>query len=228
MPRQLTLDLPVRTALGREDFFVSPANALAVTMIDAPARWPQGKLLLVGPEGAGKSHLAAVWAGNAGAATVEARALTSDAVPQIARHRQVLVENAHAVAGNSSQEAALFHLHNLLLDLHGQLLMTASAAPGLWGLGLPDLRSRMEATSTVTIAPPDDALLSAVFLKLFADRQVQVAPGLITYLIARTDRSFATARKLVAVLDARALALGRPVTRALAAEMLDSADDRAP
>lgn len=224
MPRQLTLDLPVRTALGRDDFFVSPANAIAVAMIDAPGRWPQGKLLLVGPEGAGKSHLAAIWAGAAGAAVTDVRNLTENTVPALAAVGRALVENAHEAAGDARLEAALFHLHNLLLAGGGQLLLTANAAPTLWGLVLPDLKSRMEATTSVTIAAPDDALLSAVFLKLFADRQVQVAPGLISYLVARTDRSFAAAHRIVATLDARALALGRPVTRALAAEVLDSAD----
>lgn len=224
MPRQLTLNLPVRTALGREDFFVSPANAIAVAMVDAPDNWPQGKLLLVGPEGAGKSHLAAVWASHVGAATVDAARLTEAAVPDLAAAGKVLVEDADQIARHPEGETALFHLHNLILASGGQLLMTASDGPSTWGLRLADLLSRMDATARATIALPDDALLSAVFLKLFADRQLQVPPNLIAYLLSRSDRSFAAARTLVAALDARALALGRPVTRALAAEVLDSRD----
>lgn len=228
MPRQLILNLPVRTALGREDFFVSPANAVAVAMIDAPERWPQGKLLLTGPQGAGKSHLAAVWASGNDAVTVQAAALRSDAVPTLAARGKVLVEDADRIARQTESETALFHLHNLTLATGGQLLLTANDTPAHWGLGLADLQSRMEATACVTIAAPDDALLSAVFLKLFADRQLQVAPSLIAYLISRMDRSFATVHTLVAALDARALALGRPVTRALAAEVLDSGADDTP
>lgn len=228
MPRQLILNLPVRAALGRENFFVSPANAVAVAMIDAPERWPQGKLLLTGPHGAGKSHLAAVWAGGNGAVTVEAAALRSDAVPTLAAGGKVLVEDADRIARQPEGEAALFHLHNLILSAGGQLLLTAQNSPARWGLGLADLQSRIEATAQVTISAPDDALLAAVFLKLFADRQLTVAPGLIAYLISRMDRSFAEAHALVAALDARALALGRPVTRALAVEMLDSDAGNAP
>lgn len=228
MPRQLTLDLPVRTALGRDDFFVSPANAVAVAMVDAPENWPQGKLLLIGPKGAGKSHLAAVWASGAGAETVQATRLTTAAVPGFAARGKVLVENADQIAHIDGGETALFHLHNLILAAGGQLLLTANDTPAGWGMQLADLLSRMEATARATIAPPDDALLSAVFLKLFADRQLQVAPTLIAYLLSRADRSFATAQTLVAALDARALALGRPVTRALAAEMLDSGASGSP
>ncbi len=228
MPRQMTLNLPVRTALGREDFFVSPANAVAVAMIDAPDRWPQGKLLLVGPKGAGKSHLAAVWASRTGAVTVQAADLQGATVARLAAGRKVLVEDADRIAGQSEAETSLFHLHNLILAAGGQLLLTADDHPARWGLGLADLQSRMEATARATIAAPDDALLSAVFLKLFADRQLRVAPSLIAYLISRMDRSFATVHALVAALDSRALALGRPVTRALAAEVLDSEQGRAP
>ena len=224
MIRQLTLDLPVRTAHGRDDFFVSPANAMAVAIIDAPDAWPEGKLLLLGPEGAGKSHLAAVWAGMAGATAVEATDLAGQSLPDLSSGGAVLVENAHLIADTPQNEAILFHLHNLLRDSGGKLLLTATTPPARWGLALPDLLSRMEGTATATIATPDDALLAAVFLKLFADRQVQVAPGLVSYLIPRIDRSFSAVRTLVARLDARALALGRPVTRALAAEVLDSAD----
>lgn len=224
MIRQLTLDLPVRTAHGRDDFFVSPANAMAVAMIDAPDAWPEGKLLLVGPEGAGKSHLAAVWAGAAGARIVEAADLAGQSLPDLSSGGAVLVENAHLIAGMPQNEALLFHLHNLLRDSGGKLLLTATTPPARWGLALPDLLSRMEGTATATIATPDDALLAAVFLKLFADRQVQVAPGVVSYLIPRIERSFSAVRTMVARLDARALALGRPVTRTLAAEVLDSAD----
>ena len=228
MPRQLTLNLPVRTALGRDDFFVSPANALAVAMLDAPDRWPQGKLLLIGPEGAGKSHLAAVWATGCAATTLHAPDLSDAIVPGLAAQRAVLVEDADRIAGDLPRETALFHLHNLLLAAGARLLITAGRDPDQWGLTLADLKSRIEATAQARINPPDDALLAAVFLKLFADRQLQVPPTLIPYLISRTDRSFATARALVAGLDARALALGRPVTRALASELLDSWDSRAP
>ncbi|MCY1128510.1 DnaA/Hda family protein [Frigidibacter sp. RF13] len=221
MPRQLTFDLPVRTALGRDDFFVSPANALAVAMIDAPESWPLGKLLLVGPEGSGKSHLATVWAGQAGAATLGAVEVEGNDPDALAKGALV-IEDAERIAGRAVAEETLFHLHNMMLARGHHLLLTARKEPRNWGLALPDLKSRLEGTALVRLEPPDDALLSAVILKLFADRQVQVPPTLVPYLVTRIDRSFAAARELVAELDARALALGRPVSRALAAELLDS------
>lgn len=223
MPRQLTFDLPVRPALGRGDFFVSPANALALAALDA-GNWPEGKMLLVGPEGAGKSHLARVWATEAHARVLDAAALP-DAPPD---DLALVVEDAERTAGDRAAETALFHLHNHVLARGGRLLLTAGAAPRLWGLTLPDLASRMEATTTATLLPPDDALLAAVLVKLFADRQIAVAPTLIDWLLPRMDRSFAAARRLVAELDARALARGGAVTRALAAEVLDSDDPDAP
>lgn len=223
MPRQLAFDLPVRPALGRGDFFVSPANALAVAQIDAGG-WPAGKLLLIGPEGAGKSHLAQVWATETGAVVLEAAALP-DLPPEALA---VVVEDAEKVAGDEAAETRLFHLHNHVLARGGRLLITASAPPRSWGLVLPDLASRMEATAMAGIAPPDDRLLSAVLVKLFADRQIAVAPSLIPWLVNRMDRSFAAARAMVAELDTRALARGGPVTREIAREVLDLSGRQTP
>jgi chromosomal replication initiation ATPase DnaA len=224
MPRQLAFDLPVRAALGREDFFVSPANRLALAALDA-GNWPQGKMLLLGPEGAGKSHLAQVWAGDVGAQVFRAIDLSHTPLPDPG---PVVVEDADRIAGGHGAEAALFHLHNHLLAAGAPLLITARSGPTRWGLTLPDLKSRLEATAVAELLPPDDALLSAVCVKLFADRQVQVAPNLIDWLIRRIDRSFAAARVAVATLDAAALQRGRPVTRTLAAEVLDRSDADTP
>ena len=225
MGEQLTFDLPVRPALGREDFFVSPANALAVTTLDQPELWPNGKLLLIGPEGAGKTHLAMVFAARTRAQVIEADDLAAADLPEAAA---LVIENADTVAGDTAAETALFHLHNHMTGRGGLLLLTAARAPRDWGLTLPDLQSRMEATATATLLPPDDALLGAVLVKLFADRQLQVAPGFIRWLVRRIDRSFATARAVVAALDAAALATKRPINSTLAATLLDSDGKVAP
>lgn len=221
MSRQLILDLPVRQAKGRDDFFVAPPNALALAALDAPESWPERRMLLIGPEGAGKSHLAAIWADAYGAVTLAASRLAAFEAPVAVRAGAIVVEDAEAIGGNRPAEEALFHLHNLLLAEGGRLLITASRAPRDWGLALADLESRMEATASVRIAPPDDALLAAVLVKLFADRQTKVPMTLIPWLVGRMDRSFAAARALVAALDARAVAEGRPLNRAMAAEVLD-------
>ncbi len=222
MERQLAFDLSLREAQGREDFFVAPSNALALAALDAPGNWPQGKLVLIGPEGAGKSHLAQIWADAHGARIVSAAALNEGLAPQLTTARAVVIEDADRIGGQPQAEAALFHLHNLLAADAGFLLVTARTPPRDWQLGLPDLASRMQASATARLEPPDDALLAAVLVKLFADRQISVAPALIPWLVTRIDRSFATARRVVAALDARALQKGAAVTRALAAEVLDT------
>ena len=221
MTRQLAFDLPLRQSQGREDFFVAPANALALATLDAPESWPQGRMLLIGPEGAGKSHLAQIWSDDHQARIVAARDLSGADIPTLATGA-VVVEDAQKIDGNRSLEDALFHLHNLLQAERRALLITASRPPRDWGLSLPDLQSRMDAMASVRITPPDDSLLAAVLVKLFNDRQLTVSPQLIDWLVTRMDRSMGTARKLVAALDARALAEGRKITRALAAEVLDS------
>ena len=225
MIEQLTFDLPVRPALGREDFLVSPANALAVATLDQPDLWPNGKLLLIGPEGAGKTHLAMVFAARTRAQVIEADDLAAADLPEAAA---LVIENADTAAGDPDAETALFHLHNHMTGRGGLLLLTATRAPRDWGLTLPDLQSRMEATATATLLPPDDALLGAVLVKLFADRQLQVAPGFIRWLVRRIDRYFATARAVVAALDAEALATKRPINSTLAATLLDSDGKVAP
>ncbi|MCV2869488.1 DnaA/Hda family protein [Defluviimonas sp. WL0002] len=221
MSRQLTFDLPVRPALGREDFFVSPANALALSVLDDPRGWPQGKVLLIGPEGAGKTHLGQVFATACGAAIVKSEHLTGTDIAQLVSAGAVVVEDADRIAGDMASETALFHLHNLALAEGSPLLLTARIAPAHWKFSLPDLASRMQATQIVALESPDDALLAAVLVKHFTDRQLRVPAALIPWLVARMDRSFAAARDIAAELDARALAQSRPVGQKLAAEVLD-------
>ncbi|MGB3146484.1 MAG: DnaA/Hda family protein [Paracoccaceae bacterium] len=222
MPPQLVFDLPARTALGRADFFISPANSDAVALIDSPAVWPLGKLLLIGPAGSGKSHLAGLWAAAAGARMVMAQDLTPDLVADFAASPALVVEDIQRLAGNPAGQEALFYLHNLMLADKRLLLMTARGGVASWGLSLPDLQSRTEGTMVAELRAPDDSLLAAVLVKLFADRQLRVAPTLIPYLISRIDRSFAMVQALVAALDRQALSEGRAISRAMAAKVLDS------
>jgi chromosomal replication initiation ATPase DnaA len=221
MTEQMAFDLPVRSATGREDFFISPSNAVAVAQIEAWRDWPQRKLVLVGPEGAGKTHLAHVWADASGAQIVAATDLAGAGIEALATQGAVAVEDADRIAGDRAAEEALFHLHNLVLAEGGTLLLTARSAPRQWPLSLPDLRSRLEATASATLEAPDDALLAALLVKLFTDRQISVPPRLIAYLVGRMDRSFAAAQALVAALDRRALETGRKISERLAAELLD-------
>lgn len=220
MIRQLAFDLPNAEAMTREDFFVAPSNALALQTVEAWQDWPGRKLLLVGPEGSGKTHIAQVWTRLANAVILPAETLAAADVASLTG-RAVVVEDANRIG---PAEAQLFHLHNLVTTSGASLLITARTPPRDWGLALPDLISRLQATPIAHLDAPDDALLSAVLVKLFADRQVTVPANLIPYLISRMPRSVGAARALVAALDARALAAGRPITRALAGEVLDSHD----
>ena len=225
MIRQLSFDLPRKIARGRDDLFVSPANALAVSLVETPAAWPGGKLVLTGPAGSGKTHLTHVWAAATGARIVAAGDLTAAMVPDLATG-PVAVEDVPAIAGDAQAEAALFHLHNLVLAEGHPLLLTGRAGPSHWGLTLPDLRSRIEAAQVAKLPPPDDALLAAVLAKLFADRQVIPKPDVIPYLVAHMHRSFEAAAATVERLDRAALAEARTVSRRLAARILAETGDR--
>lgn len=221
MTAQLVLDLPLREARGREDFLVSPANAAALAALDGWQGWPSRRFVLTGPAGAGKTHLAHVWAAATGARLATPDDLTETAVPALAA-APLALDDAPAVAGRSEAEAALFHLLNLAAAPGGQpVLMTGRARPETWGLRLPDLASRIEAAPRAKLDLPDDTLLAAVMLKLFADRQVVVPPPVILWLVPRMTRSLAFARRLVAALDARALAEGRAITRGMARAVLE-------
>lgn len=222
MNRQLAFDLPVPVRYRRDDLIVTPANALALGVLADWVGWPGGKMLLIGPPAAGKSHLAAVWAQEAGAITLPALGLTGADLPALAQTGAVLVEDGDLIAGDRAAETAFFHLHNLLLP-QGRLLVTAQSPVRDWGLGLPDLISRLQAAGVARLDSPDDDLLAGVLAKLFADRQLAVPGALIPYLLARMPRSIATARDIVAELDARALAARRPLGLRLAAELLDEA-----
>jgi chromosomal replication initiation ATPase DnaA len=216
--RQLTFDLTGSEALTRADFFVAPSNALALQTVEGWQDWPGGKLILIGPEGSGKTHLAHVWAAMAGALILSAKDLAKQDIATLSG-ASVVVEDAEQIG---PAEAQLFHLHNLVTTTGGALLVTAAAPPRDWGLQLPDLLSRLQAAPVARLEAPDEGLLAAVLIKLFADRQLAVAPNLIPYLVSRMPRSVGAARALVAALDAAALAEGRAVTRALAGAVLDS------
>ena len=222
MPAQLPLDLPVRAALGRDAFAGSPANAEAVARIEAWPDWPAGKLVLTGPEGAGKTHLAHVWAGLSGATVLPATALA--ALPEWPRG-PVAVEDVPRIAGDAAGEEALFHLHNLAREAGWPLLMTGREAPARWPLTLPDLASRVQGTDLVRIGPPDDALLAHVLVKLFADRHIAPPPDLVAWIVPRMERSFAEAQRLVTEIDRRALTEGRRINRDLARDVLDTQGD---
>ncbi|MBO6826298.1 MAG: hypothetical protein JJ879_08855 [Sneathiella sp.] len=217
--KQLPLNFETRTALGREDFLVSDANEAAVAWIDRWPDWPGPFLLIIGPERSGKTHLSHVWAEKSGAAVLtlaDLGALDINAMTEIAS-QPILLEDL----GTQMEEQKLFHLYNLVKEKGGFLLMTAPEPVSEWGLQLPDLKSRMGAVQIVRIGEPDDALFGAVFLKLFTDRQLQVSPELLQYLITRLERSFEAANTIVEKIDRLSLAEKRDITIPLVRSILD-------
>ena len=220
MATQLGLDLPARAALGRDDFMISPCNAVALTMVDAWRTWPSHKLVLSGPSGAGKTHLAHVWASDTNAQIIAAQDLRGEQVETLAQ-TPLAIEDVPSIQHDTAAQTALFHLHNLLHTAGLPLLMTGTQAPTHWAMSLPDLQSRIDAAGHAELEPPDDALLAAVLVKLFSDRQLTPPADVIPYLLIRIERSFDAARRVVAALDAASLARKRPVTRNLASTVLD-------
>ncbi len=216
-PRQLALALPHAERLTRDDFLEGPANEAGLALIDSWPDWPNRIMLLVGPEGSGKSHLAAIWAELSGARSTSAYALTADAVPGALATGALVVDD---LKPQGFDERALFHLVNLARQDEAYVLMTARIPPSAFEVELRDLRSRLRAVPVVTLLPPDDLLLRALIVKFCADRQLAMDKSVVSYLTSRIERSYTAARQAVELLDTEALRLGRPVTRALAAELL--------
>ncbi|MGV6840548.1 MAG: HdaA/DnaA family protein [Planktomarina sp.] len=217
MTEQLSFDLPVRAAHGREDFFVSSANAAAVALLDAPASWPQGKLLILGPKGCGKSHLIDIWCTAVGGVRWD---LAANDLPRDGS--AVAIDDVDAIAGDTDAETKLFHIHNHILATGGTLLMAAKTPPKDAGFALADLKSRLMGTMATVIEAPDDTLLQAVILKHFMDHQIAVPPQVQSYIATHCDRSFAAIAKTVRDLDDMSLRTGRKITRAMAAQILNA------
>lgn len=215
---QLPLDLPHRVALGRDDFLVGEANAVAVALIDSWPKWPMSTAMLVGPAGAGKTHLSEVWRTRSDALCVEPEALLAADLPTLVANKAVLLEDVDLLPANA--ETNLFHLINLIKEEQGYLLLTSKVGPAQLDVKLPDLASRLRAAVTAELGAPDDDLLAAVLEKLFQDRQLPVPETTIRYLAVHMDRSIAVARKIVGEIDRAALAGKRRVTVPLVAEVM--------
>jgi chromosomal replication initiation ATPase DnaA len=221
-PRQLVLDLAHRQALGEEDFLVSSSNAAAVELIDRWPAWPNPVCVVLGPQGSGKSHLANVWRLRSSAGLLAASALDEPAVAALPEGAALALEDFDR---EPLDERALFHLINRARESRLSVLLTSRAAPGDLELAVPDLRSRLRALPVVEVHAPDEALLKAVLVKLFADRQLNVDPAIIEFVSVRMERSMAAAVRVVAAVDRLALATHRKVTRPLAAEALATLSD---
>ncbi len=220
--RQLALDLGHRPAFGRDDFLVAPGNAEAVAHVDRWPEWVGHALAIFGPPGCGKSHLAHVFALRAAAVVVAPGDVKESSVASLIESSSSLViENGEAV----SDPRALFHLFNAMKEKSGHLLLTSREPPSRWSVALPDLKSRLAAVQAVRIDAPDDAMIEAVLVKLFADRQLSVNPDVISYMVRRMDRSFASARRIVDLADTESLAGQRPISVPLIKSVLSASSE---
>lgn len=220
VPRQLPLDLGFSTGLTRDDLVVSQANAQAVALIDRWPDWPAPVVVLAGPAGSGKSHLATIWQAGSDALRLQAASIEED-ITGLEGARAVLIDDAD---GGQLDQNGLFHLINTIRAGGGSLLLTARRFPLAWGVTLPDLASRLKAAATIEIQEPDDLLLAGVITKLFADRQIEVDQTVVQYLVRRIERSLSTAIRVVDRLDRAALEQKMRVSRALAAEIIEAID----
>ncbi len=217
-PRQLVLALPHAESFAREDFLAGPSNATALALIERWPDWPAPVMALTGPEGSGKSHLAAIWAAMSGARVVAARLLGETDLPAAFATGALVVEDLEP---GQVDERALFHLLNLAREEGANVLITARLAPAGIKVDIRDLASRLRSIPVVTLDAPDDDLLRAVIVKLAADRQIAADRPLVNYLATRIERSLAAARAAVTTLDEEAMRQHRPVTRALAAQLFN-------
>jgi len=225
-PSQLSLKLSFRPAQARDDFVVASCNELAVNWVDRWPDWPGSGLILHGPQGCGKTHLAAVWQTQCKAAVLDDSALDLETGRRLAETgKALLLEDVDArLAAVPAWEETLLHLYNAARAAGGSLLMTAACHPADWRLSLPDLRSRVNALPAARIEMPDDALLESVMRKRFGDRQMAIQPDLVRYVLPRIERSFSAIHEFVYRIDRVALARRRKVNRALAVELLNAQD----
>lgn len=220
MSQQLAFDLEHRPALGEEDFLVAPCNAEAVNWIDRFPDWPTHTLIISGQPGAGKTHLSRVFMAKTDAVEMLCSSLRENAVPVLPEAAAVVIENADTLAGNAIAEEALFHLYNQARASGSALLLTAGAPASRWPIKLADLSSRLRTAPSVEISGPDDTLLAAILVKLFADRQITIDHAVLDYVVPRIERSFAALQTFVAAADKKALEDKRRITVPLARAVL--------
>lgn len=211
--RQLRLGLGRPPSYARRDYVQGPSNAQAVAALEAWPAWHGGCLVLVGPEGVGKTHLATIWREAAKAVALDRRA------PDLAAAvgRPALLEDVDQGIGGED----LFHLINLAAQDGGSLLLTARTAPATWPAEVPDLRSRLNALPVAEIEPPDDSVLEGVLVKFFRERHIRAPKEVYPYLLRRMERSIPGAREIVRKLDEGVDGEARPISRLLAREILE-------
>jgi DnaA regulatory inactivator Hda len=209
-----------------EAFAVAPSNRHAFDWIERWPDWPFVALVLIGPAGCGKTHLATLWQARTGAAAIDlATAGIEQAVALTDGGAPILVEDCDRVLDETRAERGLLQLYNLAKERGSRLLLTARQAPSQWRLGLPDLKSRLNSAMVVAMDPPDDELLRSVAAKLFDDKQIEVKEEVVAYLLARCERTVASVAQAVETLNMVSKERQRPITVPMAREVLFQSED---
>jgi len=211
--KQFLLPFAETPSYAAEDFCTGPSNALARTWLEKPAGWTNGRMILWGDSGCGKTHLLHVWAAAHGAEIHEGQSLHGISPPP---DRPVAIDDADAVA----EEPALLHLLNAAAESGQPVLLTANTPPARQKFSLPDLASRLRGSLAVAIGAPDDAMLAALLARLAAARQMPLDFRVQNFLLSRLPRSPAAYREAILRLDRRAMASGAKISRGLAAAVL--------
>ncbi|MEE2698403.1 MAG: DnaA/Hda family protein [Pseudomonadota bacterium] len=220
---QLTLKFDHRPAFGGEDFLIASPNAEAISRLDSWPDWSGNALVLFGPAGSGKTHLAQVFQAMSNAYIVETVDLKEKQPPcYLGDAPAAILENADVISMNEDGklQESILHLYNVLFETDRHLLLTARQSPARWGVTLKDLSSRLNSASQAKIGFPDDALIAAVLVKQFQDRQLKIEDDVIFYILSRMERSFQAARKIVQEIDELTLKEHRKITVPLVRKVL--------
>ena len=217
--RQLSLDLAFRPAMEREDFLVSECNAAAVDAIDRFESLSPPLLVIVGPIGAGKTHLSEVWRTSSNAVRADAGGLGEDMAARMLEAGAAIIEDMPGDPG-ALDEGTLFHILNAAVQNRIRLLMTSRTAPPAWGLVTEDVKTRLRLATVVTIDLPDDVLFSALIMKLMADRQMTVAANALRYAVPRLERSFEAAENFVEAVERVSVEKRKTVTLGIVREVI--------
>ncbi|MBV6632241.1 MAG: DNA replication protein [Alphaproteobacteria bacterium] len=224
-PGQFPLPLSHPPRYGREDYLVGEANQVAMEWIDRWPDWPGPVTCLVGPSGAGKTHLMTIWQRQSQALALDIDVLEPTQIGELAEAAtSFTLDDAERLIGSAAAEEGLFHLFNRLRADGGHLLLTSSQGPARWDIQLPDLASRLKTVPLIQLAPPDDIMMAALLVKQFSDRQLDLPGAVIDYMLKRMERSYAAVQALVAALDQQALAKQRAITIPMVREVMDQLD----